>query len=893
MTGGERENNTKQKSKQNKNKNKLYQSPPPYFSPHLFLFSEEGEGTNKKQQTKQNKNTMYQFPPPYFFPHFFPIQKLSHEQLFFEGNKQEQKMSDKKVFELDKREKIRNKYGFRPLVCFFSEIKIKNKSLNGNPISFAPPLFSFPSSPRKNVFESFTEGNGKGQIETGRDFYQRTNSNLFPDSPCSSSSLFLPRNADRVPLGGNFVDNERNLGKNFNEGSNIVLEKQNKNIKREYLFPSSFRTGPTPLSHKHVLDLLPVENFHRRIENVHRNEQFLEERKMDKGNEKDKSKIEWPLDQADSSIESDSLNKREKPLSISPSSFSQTQKSKFSFPRGRPSLHFFSNPNCANGGFGDLDSTPLVSFPNSSSLLASALRERAISNVKFFLLTRHRINKLPTASQVSSLPLHSKPVKPLLLLNLLKSKILQTQTIERIQFLFSSLTSLQPGTCHPPRLKMKQAHAHQMVDDKIIDPVFSIPPTPLFVDSFLVLEEAKQRLRQIHWPKIANECLDYKSQFTLRSTLEKKLLFTSFLSSFPSSQAVSLDLISGFYQIELPTDDFILQDDGGCFYKLNRLPMGLNCAPEILQILLHDIVSFCSKKCSNFVFDVHIDNVLFLSPDPSPFLQEISRIASEYHLSFSPSPHGYIFENEVDHCGILFNLQANSVRLRDTLQAKAQRDLSSLSNDVPFTFLESAMGRILFAASILPLSLDLPSSYFGLKKYRRLLSLLRKGSFQPSSIVHLPNSLFSLLHRCLTVMQSNVPEIFSPKPTALRHFTLFTDASLQGFGFVLHKEGGEIVTGGQRWETEIQPRDMCVAELCAVFLGISQLRHLFASPCSVHVFVDNTSALRVAVGTAKSDSMRFVKCHLQELFSSLPCCSFSFQYINTKLNEADFFSRNF
>ena len=514
-------------------------------------------------------------------------------------------------------------------------------------------------------------------------------------------------------------------------------------------------------------------------------------------------------------------------------------------------------------------------------------------DVSFYLLSRHRFSPLPTKEQ-ETWPLHSKNVAAIKL-SILNS-FLSLESRERVFDIFMSLRDVQVSKWVKPRLTMKSEHAKQMMTDGVIENILTLPSRCFPLECFLVVVEGKKRLRQIHWPREVNENLNYSSKFSLRSSAQKCQLFSNFLSRFPNSQGVSLDLVSGFYQIELPSwINFVLLDDSGRVFRMKRLPMGLSCAPELLHVLLEDVVKMAAQKCEHFVFDVHIDNVFFLSPDPRPFLRELVLLTEKFCLTFSPTPQSYVATNEVDHCGIIFNISDNTVCLRKSIQEKARLDLlvfQKKKDSVTFTFLEKIMGRILFAAPILRIPLSSLSHYFGLKKYRRLLSQLRRAEINPDSEVSLTHNLQTLIFSSLTAMTTNTPILFCPKPSPILQSVLYTDASQKGFGYVFYHQH-EIITGGERWESPISSRDMALAELVAVLLSISRVKHFLLSPSLLLVFVDNTSALAALIGKGKEESMRYVRCCLDDLFTSLPHVTFQFKYVETKLNSADYFSRNF
>jgi len=137
--------------------------------------------------------------------------------------------------------------------------------------------------------------------------------------------------------------------------------------------------------------------------------------------------------------------------------------------------------------------------------------------------------------------------------------------------------------------------------------------------------------------------------------------------------------------------------------------------------------------------------------------------------------------------------------------------------------------------------------------------MLRKNAFKPNDTITMTSSLFNLLVASLKIMAENAPVHSKQKIVAkeTKNFTLYTDASVSGFGFILISEEGELEVGGERWDEKIRSKDISTAELSAVYFSLSYLFSRFSIPCKVKVFVDNTSALCVLQKKGKHDSMRF------------------------------------
>ena len=82
---------------------------------------------------------------------------------------------------------------------------------------------------------------------------------------------------------------------------------------------------------------------------------------------------------------------------------------------------------------------------------------------------------------------------------------------------------------------------------------------------------------------------------------------------------------------------------------------------EILQTILLEIISHCAEGI-DCIYDVHIDNVLFISNNNSLFLKKLQNTVEKFSVSFSPQVESYKEENEVDHCGQCLTLRNEQSR---------------------------------------------------------------------------------------------------------------------------------------------------------------------------------------------------------------------------------------
>jgi len=144
--------------------------------------------------------------------------------------------------------------------------------------------------------------------------------------------------------------------------------------------------------------------------------------------------------------------------------------------------------------------------------------------------------------------------------------------------------------------------------------------TPVTCHSFSIIEENKaigenkrgNRRRDIKWARLFNEkCVEegYKANVNLKH-------HSAYFDRVHQAFGACFDMKAGFYQVQLPKADlFTFMDENGDVFGLNRLPMGISTAPEIMQIVTSTLAGdplFCNPIYrSAALVDVWIDNILF------------------------------------------------------------------------------------------------------------------------------------------------------------------------------------------------------------------------------------------------------------------------------------------
>ena len=97
----------------------------------------------------------------------------------------------------------------------------------------------------------------------------------------------------------------------------------------------------------------------------------------------------------------------------------------------------------------------------------------------------------------------------------------------------------------------------------------------------------------------------------------------------------------------------------------------------------------------------------------------------------------------------------------------------------------------------------MPKYYWAIKFIRRQISKLNKGIMHESDTVRLSYVVFAQLNRWTREIRKNNPQRYM-EPQAERFATLYTDASLDGWGAVLFCPDGSVFGTGAAWQTKME-----------------------------------------------------------------------------------------
>jgi hypothetical protein len=487
---------------------------------------------------------------------------------------------------------------------------------------------------------------------------------------------------------------------------------------------------------------------------------------------------------------------------------------------------------------------------------------------------------LPTTAADKALKLHAKAVAALDFEKIRSWASASEQM--RLDQLMAATQVVVPGR-HRMKASVDDARALELAGylERFIDD--GLPYSD--VDFFTVLELEKGRRRPIFWALAMLLKSKYKSMFSLPSVAEYRdgvLL---------GDAACAFDLQASFAQVELPASSrMVIRDENGDLWRLNRLPYGIDVAPEIMQILLTVLARRAAEQAQvadKIALKIHIDNVMAIGDAALLHLWRAAFLEAcrEANVSLNDEPSNAV-RSTCDFVGLRHNLADKTIQLKDSYSAKLTRDKAAEALNGTFEQLESFIGKLLYAAAALALPWD--DLYWAIKWWRRQLSALSRGVMSWSDPANPPRCVRRQIDRARSVAFANAPS--KVQATAAPKAVLATDASLRGWGAVLLRVGHMPIAIGGAFETP--PGDISAAESVAVMRALDEFREQLVEAGGFVLLIDNSSAVAAVKNGRPGKSAQHAVIVLEVLrrLRALPVRA-RVQYVNTNDNVADAVSR--
>ncbi len=393
------------------------------------------------------------------------------------------------------------------------------------------------------------------------------------------------------------------------------------------------------------------------------------------------------------------------------------------------------------------------------------------------------------------------------------------------------------------------------------------------------------RQRPIFWPRRFNRDSEYKSAMTLQSAhLARRLLADA-------EVLAAFDVSASYWH--LPTfGRFVVYDEDGSAYIVNRLLYGIDAAAEMMQIAMESIAeAACRKSGAHCV--VHIDNILFAGSraQVSAACQAFKSICTTCNITLNTED-ANTPATVVPFIGLVFDAEHKTLWLGPQFMKKLQE---SIHKPDAFTWqhLDELAGRVIYA--LYSTARPLWRAGFFFKWYRRQLAANAQRSDDQPFQISMPPSIQRQFDALIDMLHLNEPT----PVTSNKRFgavgdeefdcVLLTDASETGCGCVLFRPGLPPLVFGRNWhDLGLHPGHITIAEAYAAAIGLNRW-HDETEGCRVLLLIDNTSAAFALRGFAKDNTLRAVADMAAQTASA---AHVAVAYVPTALNVADAPSRD-
>jgi hypothetical protein len=395
-----------------------------------------------------------------------------------------------------------------------------------------------------------------------------------------------------------------------------------------------------------------------------------------------------------------------------------------------------------------------------------------------------------------------------------------------------------------------------------------------FVRLFTVDQPSKRTRRLIAHPPEVNSCWPYQQSRFIGDVLGAVTQLSRPVWS------VCFDLKGAFNQVALPlqTRNYYGAIVNGRTFRLTRLPMGMSGSPEIMAALVHTLAAAAAEEFE-VEFFAYVDNVRFIGS-----LTAVEQVSEKFRTHCKNcnvalneescnTPH-----QSGEFLGMFFDYAALTVRLADRIPAK----LPTMSRFSVADF-RRYIGVLHYSARVL--RIPLCDFYYAIKFVCRRCHQLSLGLILESDPVSVWPSSKSQFAAWEAVIFRNSPVSTFVSSSSERPLTLFTDASLSGWGAVA-VDGFTLRQFGGKWPSV--KTDILEAEALAVHHG---LRSVIFCGSNIRLLVDNTSvSFTLVKGRSREfalNSVLQVTLRLIDLYDA----TVTVAYVPTADNPADAISR--
>lgn len=426
-------------------------------------------------------------------------------------------------------------------------------------------------------------------------------------------------------------------------------------------------------------------------------------------------------------------------------------------------------------------------------------------------------------------------------------------------------------------------------------------PTKGSARAFFVLEEklddngnASTRARMILHTKAANAALtSASSSFSINVHMYRSSYYTPAIAH---EAAIVADIYSGFTHVDIPVwarSWFRFRDDDGTMYEQCRLPMGHHVSVQLMEVITLAIVGspiVCKPEYTirgirhdGFVDDLRAAGPIRRLEHAKTLMQ---RTADHINVRFKEPLQ---VTKRYTYLGVVYDHDSKIVSISDKTLRKLPEHVD---NTMKAGDLYRTVSRLIFCSG--PLEIPLGRFYFSMKHTTALCNKINRGLIDDDTTVSVPSGLQRSLSAWIELARSTksfANHDWNRKPS--RACTLFTDASLSGWGAFLTTSDNAVYIVGGAWRDahQLESHHISWLEARAVKYAFQAFRGLIRQHDHVKLRIDNTSvAAAMARGRARAAELQVEVIEPIE-WLKINNISVDVAYVTSQQNRADIVSR--
>lgn len=428
----------------------------------------------------------------------------------------------------------------------------------------------------------------------------------------------------------------------------------------------------------------------------------------------------------------------------------------------------------------------------------------------------------------------------------------------------------------------------RLLENDIIVETWNFAPSVGAVRVFTVIETAKVRRRAIFWPKLLNASISDEVKSIMKTVPGLWPSHEHLVGAVLSGRfAVLADAKAFYHQIPCQVDYRFVHS--GRAYSLLTIPTGVSNAPAIAQLVLTAVGREVHRRVKRQGhLTAFVDNIRFVcasKKEAELTLRILNSVCVELGITLNEDE--CVVAEQYTFLGVKFDHVRAEVSMGDRFVEKLR---TVNIRDISLRDCQALFSRLCLAASIL--QLETARFYYCYKFMRRREHSLGGPKTWPLTPAEVWKSTWSLwntwLHEASTVRRK-VKSVDDHHGGHQPMNVMYTDASKSGWGAIIFMGTAVHIAAGPWQAAESRPIHLLEAHAVQLALGAFAPR-LVVDPNPITINIDNTTVIGALV--ARRSRQYLLNCFIRRIrehpvFPKIAII----QYVHTKMNKADVFSR--